>query len=77
MRRRTVAGKKRRWMKANPAERQRFILAELVAGTSREVAAGRAGISVRDLDLIAAEPSFREELKAARRRRSDEGGPGS
>lgn len=70
MRRRTVAGKKRRWMRANPAERRRFVLAELVAGASREVVARRAGISVRDLDRITADPSFRAELEAARRRRS-------
>jgi hypothetical protein len=50
--------------------RRRFVLAELVAGTSRELTAARAGISVRALDRIAADPAFQGELEAARLRRS-------
>lgn len=57
--------------KSSSKERRRaIVLAELVAGSSREVAAGRAGISARALDRITADPSFRAELEAARRRRS-------
>jgi len=57
--------------KPSSGERRRVVvLAELVAGASREVAARRAGISARTLDRITADPLFIIELEAARKRRS-------
>ena len=66
-----LRGRYKRTSSEKMAEDERsFVLAEFVSGTARDLIAARAGISRSTLDRIEADPAFRAELEAARRRRS-------